>query len=399
MIIGIIVLLLVTFIAIYFLFFRKSPSEPTGTGPTLGEASGEREGVPIERDNDRRNNTGVFSPVARLRLISEESVAGATTIETDEEAEVVRLLERKTAHVFDVDLDSLEQARISNTTIPRIYEALWTAEGRGVILRYLTENNQTIKTYFANLEPKDRELREGETPYDLSGDFLPDNITHLVLSPNKSKAFWLTETLRNSQGTISNPDGSSAEAIFRSDFREWLPQWFSDNTISMTTKASGVAPGFSYNMPVSNGSLDRNIGNIVGLTTLTSPDGKYILYSQSENQSIRTHIYNTESEESEQLLIRLLPEKCAWSDNSTLYCGVPNAIGGSLYPDTWYQGKILFTDSIFRVDAETNSARRVYSPHTDDGENLDIYKPFISESGKYMIFNNKGDMSLWAFTL
>lgn len=395
---GTVFLLVATLVAIYFIFFHKRPNDSSTESPTLGEESGDRFGDPLEREQDRKNGTGVFSPSAKLRLISEEPVAGAITIK-HESGEIVRILERKTSHVFDVKLSSLEKDRISNTTIPRIYEALWGAEGKDVILRYLSENNQTIKTYYADLIKKDAEATENETPYSLSGKFLRDNITQIAFSPDKSKIFWLTETIRESQGVISNLDGSGMQAVFRSDYREWLPQWYNKNNISMTTKASGVAPGFSYTMPSSSGTLSRSLGNVIGLTTLVSPSGRYILYSQSEDMNIKTYIHDTSSNTSTQVFIRLIPEKCVWRNDTILYCGVPNNMQNGLYPDIWYQGKTLFTDSIFRIDATTNTIKKIYSPDIEDDEAIDIYKPLISESGEYLLFNNKADMSFWAFTL
>src|SRR5690606_31240096 len=202
-----------------------------------------------------------FSPVARLRILSEEPVSGATSIlvaseaDLEDEIEIVRYNERATAHVFDVELSGLDKERISNTTVPRIYESLWTSGGEGVILRYLDDDNQTIKTYHASLIEKEEELREGETPFSLEGSFLPDNISQIVLSPTGEEIFWLTESIRGARGVISNPDGTNQSSVFSSDFTEWIPQWFSQNLLSMTTKASAIAEGFYYTMPRSSGAL------------------------------------------------------------------------------------------------------------------------------------------------
>ena len=266
-------------------------------------------------------------------------------------------------------------------------------------MRYLDDGNQTIKTYFANLVEKEDELREGETPFDLQGEFLRDNIVQLVSSPDKSEIFWLTETLRDASGTISNPDGSNARAVFSSPFTEWLPQWYSSGAINMTTKASGYTAGYSYNTPIATGTLNRTVGDITGLTTLTSPNGSYVLYSEGGKSGVETYVFNTETGESDRLFLRTLSEKCAWADNTTAYCGVPEALESGVYPDVWYQGKTLFTDTIFEIDAGAGNARQIYSPIETDSEAIDIYKPFVSESGDYLIFNDKGNMSLWAFTL
>ena len=399
---GIVLLLIATVLTLYFVFFPPTPSEEASQ-PTFGETSGSREGLQEDRENDRAGNTGVFSSTARLRLLSEEPVAGATTLSIDrvgdaESQEVVRYNERATAHAFDVELEDLEKERISNTTIPRIYESLWTNDGTRVILRYLDDDNQTITTYSAGLV-EEEEQTEGKTPYRLEGNFLSNNIMSLVVSPDTSEIFWITKTLQESQGTISNPDGSNSRVLFTSPFTEWLPQWYIAGALALTTKASGYVDGFSYSMQLSTGELNRTLGDVTGLTTLTSPSGQYVLYSKGTTRTLSTHLLNTETDVSSELSISTLPEKCVWESDDVLYCGVPGTLSSGVYPDIWYQGKILFNDNLYAISPETGRATFLYSPENQDEEIIDVYKPLVSESGEYLIFNNKHDMSLWAFTI
>lgn len=398
---GIVLLLIASVLTLYFVFFPPTPGEEA-SNPTFGETSGSREGSREERENDRISSSGVFSPTARLRLLSEEPVAGATTLSDNlvgEEAprEIVRYNERATAHVFDIELTDLEKERISNTTVPRIYESLWTNNGARVILRYLDDDNQTIATYSAELV-EEEEQTEGKTPYRLEGNFLQNNIVSLLVSPDTSEIFWLTKTLQESQGFISDSDGTNSRVLFTSPFTEWLPEWHSTNTLTLTTKASGHAEGFSYFMPLT-GELNRVLGDVTGLTTLTSPNGQYVLYSEGTARTLSTHLLNTETGTSSELSVVTLPEKCVWGSNETLYCGVPGTLSSDVYPDTWYQGKILFNDNLYAINPETSRATFVYSPENQDEEIIDVYKPFLSKSGEYLIFNNKHDMSLWAFTI
>jgi hypothetical protein len=396
-------IIIATIIGLYFVFFRTPPASDV-TQPTFGETSGVREGVTEQRSGDRASGAGIFSPTARLRILSEEPVSGATTLyvektSTEEQEEAVRYGERETAHVYDVRITGLEKERVANTTIPRIYESLWTALGSGVLLRYVDDNNETIRTYFARLVEKEGELREGQTRFDLEGNFLPDNISHVALSPDKSRIFWLTETLQGSQGVLSSPDGTSAQTLFTLPFSEWLPQWHSGSALTLSTRASGHAEGFSYYMPLSTAELNRVLGDVSGLTTLTSPTGRYVLYSEGTTRSLSTYLHDTEEGAATELSIKTLPEKCTWANEETLYCGVPTTLTATIYPDAWYQGKVLFTDTIYEIDSSSTAASLLYSPESRDGEIIDMYKPFVSESGDYLIFNNKHDMSLWAFTI
>lgn len=395
---GIVLLTIATIFVIYFLFFRSSETPPETTPPTFGTESGIRENISQARESDRTNQAGVFSPVARLRVLSEEPVSGAVALLT-ENAEIIRYNERETGHVFDIDLSDLATKRVSNTTIPRIYESLWAGDGSGLVLRYLADDNETIKTYYAALVEREDELREGETPYTLEGTFLQDNIIQFVLSPGKTRALWQTKTLQGSSFVTSNLDGTGMQTVFTTPFSEWIPQWFSSGTISLTTKASAYASGFSYTLPVSGGvQLSRTVGDIPGLTTLTSPAGRYVLYSEGTERSLSTFLYDSETGETIELAVSTMPEKCVWSSEEMLYCGVPNRQSAT-YPDAWYQGKIIFVDTIYSINPNTGRVAVLYSPLQTDSEEIDIYKPFISESGDYLIFNNKYDMSLWSFAI
>lgn len=400
---GIVFFIIITIFVIYLLFFRSSKTPPETTPPTFGTESGIRENISQARENDRANRTGVFSPVARLRVLSEEPVSGAVALleETGPAStETVRYSERETTHIFDISLRDLATKRVSNTTIPRIYESLWAGDGSGLVLRYLDDDNETIKTYYAALVERENELREGETPYTLEGSFLRDNIVQFVLSPGKTRALWQTKTLQESSFVTSNLDGTGVQTVFTTPFSEWIPQWFSNSTVSLTTKASAYANGFSYTLPASGATRpSRVVGEISGLTTLTSPSGRYILYSQGTERNLSTFMYDLETEEVTQLTVSTLPEKCAWSLEEVAYCGVPKTHPQVAYPDTWYQGRLLFTDSIFSIDPASGRARMLYSPEERDGETIDVYRPFVSESGNYLVFNNKHDMSLWAFLI
>jgi len=395
LLLGAALLVIFTIFVIYFVFFREPQVERPD--PTLGDPADLREREAPQREFDRERRTGVFSPMARLRLLSEEPVSGATSIMA-EEREIVRFNERKTGHVFDIELENLEKERISNTTIPRIHKSLWTAGGTGVIVRYLDEDNRTIRTRFARLEANAEGARGEGMPFRLEGTPLPNNITELVLSPERNRIFWITETPRGAIGTISNPDGTGASPLITIPFTEWLPQWAMTGAVTLTTKASGYAAGFSYNVPLATPSLERIVGGVSGLTTNVSPDGRHVLFSEGTTNSVRTFLFNTETRGNLELTVRTIPEKCVWTEESA-YCGVPSQIERGVYPDRWYQGRVLFTDNIYRIDLANGRATRIYSPQHRDGENIDIYRPFITVSGDYLVFNNKRDMSLWAFSL
>src|SRR3989344_4511181 len=140
------------------------------------------------------------------------------------------------------------------------------------------------------------------------------------------------------------------------------------------------------------------MSEVSGLTTLTSPDGKRILYADN-NLSLK--IYNTESRDTVSFVARTLPEKCVWSKGSeAVYCSVPKFISGSSFPDTWYKGEESFSDEIWRLDVVSENAQRLSELYSERGfEDMDNVRLALDESEGYLFFINKKDSYLWELEL
>ncbi len=139
------------------------------------------------------------------------------------------------------------------------------------------------------------------------------------------------------------------------------------------------------------------LGDINGLTTLGSPDGKAILYGDS---NLSLFIYHLDPRETESVGVRTLPEKCVWAGESIIYCAVPTLIAPAQYPDAWYQGEISFSDQIWGINTESGETSLISDPiSVPGGESLDAWKLKVDESGRYLFFLNKKDSSFWELEL
>jgi hypothetical protein len=153
-----------------------------------------------------------------------------------------------------------------------------------------------------------------------------------------------------------------------------------------------------YAMDSSGKNFSKTLGPINGLTTLTSPGGKLVLYS---DDNLSLNIFHTDTKVSNTLGLKTLPEKCVWNSLSTIiYCAVPKSISAGSYPDTWYQGVISFSDQIWKVDVTTGNATLIVDPITiSGGEDVDGIKLAIDDGENYLFFVNKKDSFLWEFNL
>ncbi len=305
--------------------------------------------------------------------------------------EMIQFLDRATGHMYETATSSLELIKVSNTTIPKVYEAsILTRET--ALLRGLYSKTDIIDTRFGRLTT----LTPTSTEKVLITQSLPQGIAQVAISPSKSKMFYLQN--QAPLGIISNVDGTSPVTAFESAYREWLPAWTTDNKISLTTKATAFAPGFMYTLSPSNRSLQKVMGDIVGLTTLMSPDGTKVLYSQSANGAPNLYVLNSRDGSIRNLFFRTFSEKCVWSQKEVdiVFCAVPQDIAFGDYPDAWYQGLIFFTDDIWKINTVTGETRLIAKLNQLSDQAIDAVNPVLNPAETFLVFNNKIDLSLWS---
>lgn len=309
----------------------------------------------------------------------------------------VRYIEKERGHSYETYLDIINEKKISNTTIPRIHEAFFGNNGQNVLLRYLDDDGTTINTYNAVLPI---EIDGGDASLELKGSFMPTNISDISISPDMKSLFYLMPYSESAIGTVSLFAGGQKIQIFNSEFTEWLSQWPTTRTIILTTKPSYVYAGSAYIVDTQTKSINNVLSEITGLTTLMSPNGKSILYSENTNNGLKLKLFKMDNREFIDLGIKTLPEKCVWGANSEYaYCGVPQSLPQANYPDNWYQGLMSFNDDIWKLDLKTNVFDILAEPQEIAGESVDAIKLSLDSKENYLIFTNKKDSFLWSLNL
>lgn len=319
--------------------------------------------------------------------------------ENFEQVPAIRYVEKETGNIYDIMLDTLQTRRLSNVTIPRLHEAFFSGtNGEHVFLRYLEEDNRTINTYVAKV-PEFTGAGDGESK--ITGNFLERGIKDFTVSPDGTKVFYTVPFGENISGVLAEKDGTKPVQLFSSVFHGWLPTFFNKNTLLLTTKASGYAEGFTYTLDTVNKKMYKILGNIGGLVSKMSPDGKYLAYSNSTVGGMNLRILTVSKNTSINTNISTIPEKCSFGGNrGYLYCGVPNFLPNSVYPDNWYQGIISFSDSLVRIDPKGEAVTTTLEDVSSlSQEQIDIVNIMVDQNDTYLIFINKSDSSLWKYNL
>jgi hypothetical protein len=330
--------------------------------------------------------------LAKVTELSAEPISGAATLGRGSTT-LVRMSERATGHITEVNLTTGTTSIISNTTIPKIYETLWLEGASSVIYRYLTDT-QSIRTYLAMFQKP----TATSTVRGIKGIFLPANISSIAASPSLKRIFYIEPMSEGIRGVTINADGGKRTEIFNSPMTEWIAEWPTESMITLTSKASSQAPGYVYSLNPTNGALRRILGNVTGLTTLTDSTGTYIAYSDNANA---VRIQNIQTGDIITTGLRTPIEKCIWSkkQKGTLFCSVPNASTGLNYPEAWYQGQIQFTDSVYSYSVKTNNPVLVVDLQKDFNADIDGVNPVLSPNEDFLILGNKKDFSLWGVKL
>jgi hypothetical protein len=419
-----------------FLYFKKDSTMPSNDNESEGTnfisqfnpfasnpAPGTTSTPPPSDTGEYQPGTEGEVPALKLQKISSMPVAGFTTFSKErlkegattkpltEFAPAVRYVERATGNIYQTFVDKIKEQKFSSTIIPKVHEAYFGNRGESVIMRYLKENGRTIETFYSIL-PKDLLVINTqtqtttepvtETTKEIKGGFLPEDVKDISVSPDGSKIFYLFNSGSNvsesATGTILNLSTNKKVQIFNSPFTEWLSLWPSNNIITLTTKPAANIEGYMYSMDAVGKNLKKVLSGINGLTTLTSPNGKLVLWSDDR---LALNIFYMDKRNSDLLGLRTLPEKCVWSKSSeSLYCAVPKSVGTNLYPDSWYQGEVSFNDQLWKIDMKTGNTTLLLDPVAVTGaEEIDGIKLALDEGENYLFFVNKKDSFLWKLDL
>lgn len=338
--------------------------------------------------------------LSRLRQISNFPVAGAAFLENKNlstlptqagEETLIRFIARENGHIFEVRADSTTQKRISNTTILRIWDTKWLSGGGAFVARFLDDESSEIESFYAEIKEPEAS-GEGE----IDGVFLPNNIKELTLSSD-DKIFYLVSIGDGSVGIIADADGDGKVQVFDSLLSEWNIQWAGGDKIALTTKPSAGISGYLYFLDSKTEKLEKILSGIAGLTTLVNKDATHVLFTQNEGNRLLLRVLDIEEETITDLPLWTLSEKCIWSElnENIIYCGVPNIIPRADNLDLWYQGLISFSDSIWMIDIQTQTASILADPRDIANREIDLIKPILSADENYLIFTNKKDSTLW----
>ena len=359
--------------------------------------------------NQNNNTTPVKIP--RMFQISETPTAGfvaidttstssqisfnkeknATSSTTTKQIETfVRFVERATGHITEAKIPTLEKTRVSNITIPKVYESFLNASGTEFITRTL---------YGESIVTEYRKLTSGTSTATSSQPTTYPYNTDIFITKGNS-VFYTTKSSTGSVGYIGTFDNKKPTQIFTTPLRDISASWNGGNIIEIFSKPNSVEAGFSFAVDIKKKTIKESLSNILGLTINTNFDGTYSLYNTNV-ETLTLGAKQGATNTAYLLGIRTLPEKCVWSKKHAMiaYCVLPNYVEKVGLPEKWYQGVTSFNDAFWSVNVETGEQNLIYQPNSDGKIQPDGINLSLNDKENYLFFINKKDLSLWGLSL
>ena len=340
-------------------------------------------------------------PTATLFRLAVEPVAGAVAFNKSSTTAAVRYVDRATGHIFEIILPTgnasgaLEKKKITNRTLPKIYEAYFRLDGNAVLMRSLQNDSDTVENISLTLTPPRATSTDGL--YNVSATTLRGDIESVAVGLGNT----LYYSLKDSGSMVSSAFNNTAlKTLLTSAFTDWRLS-AAGNTVMVYTKASSNAPGYAYLLNLQNGALTKVLGPLDGLTVTPNASGTHVLYSYLENGLSKSMAKNLQSGATTGILPVTFSEKCTWSvrNKGIAYCGSPRDGINPGELDNWYRGATHFSDRLWRFDTNGEIAQVLSEPKASLGLDIDVVEPKLSPNEDYLIFMNKRDLSLWALKL
>lgn len=378
----------------WFLFFRGGEEGAPRGGILGGLFPGGQEGTldlgeqggikpPIEGEGAEQPARGAYFvqlaniPVSNGTFIPQQSTSSPV---------LVRYVERATGHIYQIEDAGQNRSRISNTTILKTFDSLWSPSANNLVISYTETSDKgvdSLKLFSATIST---------TTSSIAGVFLPPTASGLAVSPAENKIFYVTPSSGDyHSGLIADFDNKNQKQIYSGSFGDYRPNWINKNIISLLTKPSARVTGFFYFLDSSTGSLIRILGGKNGLAALASPDGSKVVYSQSGGRSISSFVLDVAKRETSALDQQTFADKCVWAktNSAVVYCAVPKSIPSKILPDEWYQGFVSFNDAVWRIDTTTGVSEKIID---SDFDMIDLKINALDSS---VLFVNKKDLGLW----
>ena len=391
-IIGSVVILVLLLVWVYVLFIRGNFTEDNNTGSSGTFSNLDLEDTSLDSNSNDSNqdddtllsSTTVTGERKKLRQLTTKRVAGFSEINAST-TDVAYFIEAGVGHMYEVDIFTGQERRISATTFPDTYSGDITTDGKHFVLQTGYSNNRA--THVGNIDTETqattntRQLEAGVVSHNF---FENESIGYAVAGTNNV-------TIRS-----YDFETETSKTIFTIPFREASIVWGKNEQgphYFFPKSASGLE-GFVYEY--SEGNMRRLPLDGFNLSAYGSED--IALATFVENSKFQTSIYQRKDNISTTLNQPLLPHKCLQTSDLALICGIDiNTRLEESHFTIWQQGRLQFSDDINLIDQTNGASTELANTKAITGRVVDITKMEQGMKYGFVYFINKNDQTLWIY--
>ncbi len=325
-----------------------------------------------------------------ITAISDEPVFGATL---SPDGKFIYYFLKNNGQLNKVGFDGrLEKVLAENPSLVNLKEAVWNKQKNKVIAK--TEiSTDKLKYYHYDLTAK------SFTP-------LKDNIDSVAWSSLGDKIIYKYYDSKTKKRAISVSDSNGKNWRDLTNFDHFgvnISPIPGSSLISFWPAPNAFTPTSVNTINFSGEDKKEILKDRYGVDILWSPNGKWAAVSYTDQKGghkTDLAIMNPRGGQFQTLFIPTFISKCVWSfDSQYLYCALPVDIPATAtLPNDWQEGKILTTDTFWKIDTATGEKERMVETEKING-NFDVIKPFLSQDGKTLFFVNKKDGKLYKLEL
>lgn len=363
-----------------FDYFPQSSDSDTGNDSQIGRRIINTIGDLLGASNDqpRLSADNLFS-------VSDQAVSGFNYLDDN----TVYYIERSTGHLYTNLPDKNNKKRLSNTASPGMYKIWWNTTNNPLFITEKISERLVTRFFSATLSEKEAQS-DGLS-------FVP--VSESIYNPTSlgNKIFYFTENIAGDYSLVENSfDFSSPQFILEDTPLKEFVITPTEKGVYLATKPGYYSSGVLFF--VKDNKLEKVLNGQNGFSVLLDKKGDIAIISEYQKNSFVSYLYNIETKEKVNLTNGYLTEKCVPSEKSTIfYCaGLINQSQPN-YPDIWFKGLISHNDNIWKIDTTNGTETQITFWDNENG--IDVYRPKLTTDEKYLLFQNKKDLSLWSLDL